>query len=90
VVLTAFDEAGYSLLFENPGKIRVTPIFDVGLVAPAAQALVSALAGGNLDCAEVRRMGFTHVAERSLALQQVPDCLELAAAQHSWRLWRLR
>ena len=90
VVLTAFDEAGYSLLFENPGKIRVTPIFDVGLVAPAAQAVVSALAGGNLDCAEVRRMGFTHVAERSLALQQVPDCLELAAAQQVWRLWRLR
>lgn len=87
-VLTAFNEATYSTPFFNPGRVRVSPAFEIGALEPAVQRIVKDLAEGNLDCDRLQGYRFTHVIEKSLS-GQTPSCLTLEASQRNWRLWRV-
>lgn len=88
VVLTHFSEAGYSLPFANPGRVRVAPGFEVGAATPVVQRLARDLGQGRLDCAAVLPTPFSHVVEDRL-VGPPPPCLALESAQGRWRLWRI-
>lgn len=88
VVFTHFDQATYSLPFHNPGRIRIAPSFALGALDRELQVALRELLSGRLDCALLRRHGFTHVVERSM-LGEPPPCLELVSVEGPRRLWRI-
>jgi len=88
IVLTAFDESTYAIPFSNPGRVRVSPSFEIGATQPEVQQLVFDLSEGRLDCARVSTFEFTHVIETRLS-GSVKPCLHLLATRGAWRLWRV-
>lgn len=88
VVFSGFTEAAYSILFVNPGRVRVAPAFEIGALDPALQRVVKDLGEGGLDCERLHGYDFTHLIENSLT-GSVPPCLALQTTQRSWRLWRV-
>lgn len=88
-VLTGFSVATYSTLFANPGRVRVTPAFEIGALDPAMQLIVKELAEGRVECERLQRYRFTHLVEDSLS-GPAPRCLTLLASQRGWRLWRVQ
>lgn len=86
-LLAENDQAQFGTVLLNP-HIQTAPALD-----PSAndfdiiQLLISMQSVGELDCDLVRKYGFSHVQERSLMV--IPSCLELAAVDHSWRLWKV-
>lgn len=78
----------YSALFHNPGRIRVSPAFEVGAARPEVQQAILDLPEGRLDCEAVIALGFTHLIERSYRGAPAP-CMHIVAVRQGWRLWRL-
>ncbi|GAA4411490.1 hypothetical protein [Quisquiliibacterium transsilvanicum] len=88
VVLAGNMPPMYSMLFHNPGRIRISPGFELGAARPEVQRAILDLGSGRLDCVAVLALGFTHLVENSFA--GVPaSCMRLEATQNTWRLWRL-
>ena len=88
-VFTQFSEATYSMLFWNPGKIRMAPAFEAGALDPALQEMMQAVYSSDIDCTLLIDKGFSHMVENQLT-GPVPDCLVLRATRLGWRLWELR
>lgn len=89
VVLAGNMPPMYAMLFQNPGKIRITPGFEVGAARPEIQRAILDLGSGRLDCEAVLGLGFTHLVENSF--QGIPaPCMRIDATRKGWRLWRLQ
>lgn len=86
IVLTGFDESTYAIPFKNPGRVRVSPSFEIGATQPEVQRMVFELSEGRLDCARLTALNFTHVLETRLS-GSVKPCLILRETRGAWRLW---
>lgn len=88
LVLTGFTAATYAIPFYNPGRVRVSPGFEIGAAEPWLQSLTGEMQAGDLDCKALAGRAFTHVVENTLKAP-APPCLRLIAVNGSWRLWKV-
>ena len=79
-----FAENPYAAVFYAKGLIQVEPSFALGATKTQWKDLLKNK-DTKLDCSLVKRAGFTHVIEQSLAKRV--DCLDLIDVQGPWRLW---
>lgn len=88
IVLTQFDTAIGSAVLHNP-QAKFAPAMDIGANDKAVQKLVGQLhQGDSLNCAELKKLSFTHVQENSLKM--IPSCLSISQVDGAWRLWEIK